>query len=290
MTSPAAQTFTARLERRRRLWWDRPRRGGERPLRDALHRLRERRAFRSRDDPAPTWRCCERWPRTLLNKWNGREFAARHGLGLPELYWHGAAHASAPLRDLPERFVIRPVFAVAGSRVAVVVDGEELLGGGPASESALRDLLPRSALRRRVPILIEEFVEPADESLALPLEVKLHVFGPEVAAVEVLERRSTHDAKHRYYTPDWEPVGPLNTFLPVDETPREPPEELERLLRLGSALGAALGTYMRVDLLLGAEGMRFGEFSSLPAGGGYVTPEYDRWFGELWSRHVPGAT
>ena len=282
-------TFTERLARRRRLWWDPPRPGSGRSLRDAVHRLRERRAPRSRYDGDAVWRCCAYWPRTLLNKWNGREFAARHGFSVPELYWHGDS-ASAPLGELPARFAIRPAFAARGTSPLVVADGRELLGGGPATPAALRQRLPRSRLGRAAPILIEELVEPHEASLHLPLEVKLHVFGAEVAAIEVLERRSRHDAEHRYYTPGWEPAPALNSFLPIDVTPRERPRDLDGALALGSALGAAIGTYMRIDLLLGIEGLVFGELSSLPAGGGHITREADAWFGELWSRYVPEAT
>src|SRR5205807_6454026 len=101
--------------------------GGQRPLRDALHRLRERRAFRDRDDRGEQWRCCDRWPRTLMNKWNGREFAARHGCPLPELYWRGSDPRAAPLESPPDRFVIRPVFGAGRRGAMVVVDGEERL-------------------------------------------------------------------------------------------------------------------------------------------------------------------
>ena len=225
----------------------------------------------------------------MINKWNGREFAARHGFPLPELHWWGRDRAAAPLESLPDRFVVRAFFGQQRRGVRVVVDGEEVLWGGDASPRGLRRALNQRRLRRANPILIEEFVEPP-AGMRLPLELKLHVFGSEVGALEVTERSAAAATRRRFYSPDWEPIEePLNTYIPMDETLRERPEELERMLELGSAAGAALGTYMRVDLLLGAGGFCFGEFASVPAAGRFVTPYCNRWFGELWARNAPGA-
>jgi TupA-like ATPgrasp len=260
-------------------------------VRDAVHRVSERRAFRSRNDPESVWRCCERWPRTLLNKWNGREFAARHGCPVPAVYWRGSDHASAPLEAQLDRFVIRPVFGTNRYGAAVVVDGEERLWGGSASPHELRDRLPRSRLGRPIPILIEEFATPHDSRYRLPFECKLHVFGPHVAAVRMIERRAALEAKGRWYTPDWEPIPDrLTTYLPVDDEARERPESLARMLDVASAIGAHLGTYMRIDFFLTDDGFRFNELSSLPLPAGHNTPFCDAWFGELWSEHCPDAT
>jgi hypothetical protein len=283
-------TFTERLATRRRLWWDPPWPGRGRTVGDALHRLSERRTHRRRDDPDEAWRCCAFWPRTLLNKWNGREFAARHGCPLPELYWHGSDR-SAPAPDaLPDAFVIKPEFGANKQGVAVVVEGEERLRGGPVTN--LR--LGRSSggrPHRPMPILIEEFVRPDSGDGWLPLECKLHVFASEVAAVELVTREAAHVGMHRYYTPDWEPIeDEINTFLPPDEALRARPRSLAAMLDLASAIGGDLDTYMRIDLFLTAGGFRFNEFSSLPLGGGYNTPRCDRWFGELWAAHCADAT
>ena len=69
--------FSARLAKRQELWWGKPFRWGHvHGYRDALHRTRERFALRSRSEPDAAWQCCPQWPRTLVNKWNSREFCA----------------------------------------------------------------------------------------------------------------------------------------------------------------------------------------------------------------------
>jgi hypothetical protein len=285
-------TFSERIAIRRRLWWDPPWPGRGRTLADAFHRLHERRVFRSREEADEAWRCCERWPRTLLNKWNSREFAARHGAPVPDLYWFGADHSRAPLDSPRERFVIRPVWGAGIHGTVVVIDGRERLWGGPASPAELRRRLPRSSrLRRPIPILIEEFVPPHEERYTLPLECKCHTFSGEVGAVEVIERTSAQDSKHRYYSPGWEPIpDPINTYLPPDEEVKEPPPDLVRMLELAAKLGRELGTYMRIDFFVGPRGCVFNEFSSVPLMGKHNTPYCDRHFGGLWGKHAPDRT
>lgn len=289
----AFPTFSERLTKRQALWWDArwPRR--RQTLGDAVHWLRERRALRSRDDPDAAWHCCAFWPRTLINKWNGREFAARHGCQLPALYWTGSDHSKAPIESLPEEFVIRPIWGQATRDGAVVAAGKELLHGLPASRSDIRARLPRtSRLRRPAPILIEELIKPEDGRVALPLECQCHTFGARVAAVQVIERRTAMEVRSRFYTPDWEPMpDPMATSFPVDERLRDRPGCLERMLELAGALGASIGTYMRIDFFLTRGGCVFNEFSSVPRGGHqWCTPYCDELFGALWAEICPDAT
>lgn len=277
------QTFSERLVARQRRWWEA--RSG------SLHRLRERHTLRSREDPDEDWRCCEYWQRTVINKWNAREFAARHGCVLPALYWSGADLSAAPLESLPNRFVIRPTLGANKEGVAVLLEGRELLMGGSPSTQELRQRLPRSRfLRRPSPVLIEEFIQ-TDERDALPLEAKCHTFGDEVAAVELLKRTSGFTRRHRYYTPEWEPIPDrINTHIDEDEEISEAPACLEQMLQLARHMGADLGTYMRIDFFVTDGSGIFNEFSSVPARGAYYTPYCDRVFGALWAERFPDAT
>jgi hypothetical protein len=276
-------TFSERVATRKRLWWGRL---------GTAHRLRERRARRHRDDPAGAWRCCAYWPRTLVNKWNAREFAARHGAELPALYWKGSDHSSAPLERLPDQFVIRPIYGAMKRGVAVVANGRELLHDRSADPSQLRRTLPRTKLvRTPASILIEEFIQPHSDSLVLPLEYKCHTFAHEVMAVQVTARRPGMVSRSRYYTPGWQPMADrMNTFLPPDEQIRERPPWLELMLGLASALGAEIGTYMRIDFFGGRGGCVFNEFSTTPGNGANNTRRCDELFGAAWARNHPGAT
>ena len=271
-------------------WWSPPR-PGRRGVRDAIHRLRERRTFHQRDQPEEAWRCCEVWQRNLINKWNSREFAARHGCLLPELYWHGTNPAAAPFESLPEEFVIRAVRSASKESVHVVSGGRELLRGEPASPRRLRERLPRAGMvRRPVMHLIEEFARSEDGGGGIPPNYKCHAFGGHVAAVYYVESAGPGEWRQRYYTPDWQPFDDrMNTFVPEAEL-REPPGCLEEMVRLAGRMGAELGTYMRIDFFATDRGCVFNEFSSVPVGGRENTPYCDELFGELWAEHVPHAT
>lgn len=287
----AASLFSERLERRHRTWWGR----GRPPLsfdtyRDALHRNGERHRFRSRGDSPDTWRCCDQWPRALLNKWNSREFAASHGCRLPALYWHGLRLSGLPLESLPARFVIRPIWGTGRRGIFVMADGCDLLRGDRPTPARLRQRVrwaPPALFSWADRILIEEFVGNRDPP-RLPVEYKCHTFGDRVAAVEMLERTGAHTATHRYYSPTWEPYDDaMCAALPAMPL-RPAPAGLHEMVTAAGALGASLGTYMRVDFFASDEGCVFNEFSSTPFGA--PTPFCDALFGRLWEEACPAAT
>ncbi len=283
-------TFSQRIAKRCRLWWDPPRPGSGRSLADAAHRLVERRTVRRRDDPEEIWRCCDSWPRTLVDKWNGGEFAARFGCPLPELYWHGGALATPPFESLPDHFVVRPARGAGREGVRVVSQGRELLLRESATSAELRMCysLPRRLLTP-VPLVIEEFVRSEDGSHRLPPELKCHVFGGTVAAVELVERVVSEAHSRRYYTPSWGTFpDPMHTNMPISEV-RSRPEGLGPMVALAARIGAELGTYMRIDFFASDRGCVFNEFSTVPVLGRGFTPYCNELFGALWEEHCRDA-
>jgi hypothetical protein len=286
-----AQTFSERIATRSRLWWDAPRPGSGRTLRDAAHRLIERHAVRRRDDPDSVWRCCEAWPRTLVDKWNGREFAAKHGCTLPELFARVGPFSRPQLDTLPGHFVVRPARSAKRREVLVVAEGREILRDRPATAAELRrELAPWRRLGAPVALVIEDFVRAEDGSHRPPVELKCHTFAGTVAAIDVIQRTSLKADSRLVYTPDWEPFKEriMDTALPRSE-PRDPPAGLAEMLALASRLGADLGTYMRIDFFASEGGCVFNEFSNTPRGGRDLTPYANELFGSLWEEKCPGA-
>lgn len=273
--------FTARLQRRQRVWWGR---AGGRPL----HRLVELTARRRRDDPEARWRCCAHWPRTLIHKWNAREFALRHGCQVPALYWFGRRPAALPLEALPTHFVVRPVHGAGGRGVHVVAGDHELLGDRPLPRAELRATLRRALGRvARWPLLVEEFARSEDGGWRLPTEYKCYAFGGTIAVVQVVQRARHHVAQHRFYTPDWVPIADhFQTENPL-APPVEPPRCLDEILRCAATLGAACDTFVRVDCFATDRGGLFDEFATTPNGARGFTPYADDFLGELWQRYYP---
>ncbi len=285
------QTFSQRINARLRLWWDLPPRRGGRLRRYTLHQLRERYMLRHRDDPHQAWHCCAFWQRTLINKWNSREFVAKHGGRLPALYWRAHVPSRTRLSALPSHFVIRPVWGTSRQSVYVVAEGRDLLRAEPFSAAVLRRSILRSGwLAWTLPILAEEFVRSEDGQYRLPVEYKCHTFGDTVAAVEMIERTGANTARHRYYAADWRPMpDPMNTILPQAAL-AAPPRCLDEMLDLAGRLGGAIGTYVRVDCFATDRGCVFNEFASTPANGRGFTAFCDDLFGGLWEEKVGNAT
>jgi hypothetical protein len=284
--------FSARLVKRWELWWGEPFRWGQaHSYRDALHRMRERFALRSQGEPDAAWQCCPQWPRTLVNKWNSREFAQKHGCRIPALYWHGRRIANVPYALLPARYVVRPVWGTVRTGVHVVADGRELLRDMPAADADIRRRLFREhGPLAATPLLIEEFVPAEDGELGLPIEYKCHAFGDTIAAVQVIERTGPRTGIQRYYTPSWEPFPDvMDTNYPL-APPREPPRALDEMLGAAARLALAIGTYMRIDFFGSAAGTVFNEFSSTPQVQTLPFTRYcDEMFGALWQQQFPEA-
>jgi len=244
--------------------------------------------LRSRFDSDERWRCCRYWQRSLSNKWNARQFAERHGLRVPELYWHGRNLSRLDFGTLPERFVIRPVFGHSRKGVLVLCDGVDLLSDAKMSR---RDVLRASAggAKRLLmgPVLVEEFVGETHPDARLPLEFKLHMFNERVGAVSRTERSSANgQTRVRFYSASWEPLPEISRRLPQAD-PVPAPSCLPELLRAGKRLGQAYGTYVRVDFLVKGDMTVFGEFATTPGGG--WTAFAEEYFGRLWQETFPEA-
>jgi hypothetical protein len=193
---------------------------------------------------------------------------------------------------LPAEFVIRPVFGHYSVGTLVVASGAELLHGGAAPSPAdLRRRLPRTrTLRRPAPVLVEEFVRSWEDRDALPCEYKCHTFAGEVAAVQVVAPPRANDGRSGFYTPGWERLRAVHqSDQQADPVDRPPPAWLAEMLSAASAMGAFIGTYMRIDFFARRDGFVFDEFSSLPNGGVGFTRYYDQWFGRLWAELLPDA-
>jgi hypothetical protein len=282
--------FSARLVQRRELWWGEPfRLGRAHSYRNALHRVRERFALRFRTEPDAAWQCCPQWPRTLVHKWNSREFAQKHGCRVPALYWFGHRIASVPYALLPARYVIRPVWGTVRRGVHVVADGRELLRNLPARGVDIRRRLFREhGPVAATPLLIEEFIPAKDGEGRLPIEYKCHAFGDMIAAVQVIERLGPRTGTQRYYTARWETFPDvMDTNYPL-APPREPPRSLDEMLGAATRLSQAIGTYMRIDFFDSAAGAVFNEFSSTPQVQTLpYTRHCDEMFGTLWQQRFP---
>jgi hypothetical protein len=281
-------TFSQRLQKRMSVWWGLP--GGWRnpaTWRRPLHRLIERHQLRQRTWPISQWHCCDHWQRSLLNKWNSREFASMHGVKVPELYWYGRCIADLPLDSLPEHFVLRSAWGTQKRGTHVFAGGRDLLDDRRYTRSELKAaMLLDYGRRARFPILAEQFMTTADGRYEQGVEYRFFCMRDQVALIQQVEHRG-RVARWMHYSPHWQPIADaVNTEKQALEVcPR--PARLEEMLDIAGRLGAACGTFMRVDLYETANGCFFGEFSSTPGWARHYTPWADDSLGRLWQEICP---
>jgi teichuronopeptide biosynthesis TupA-like protein len=244
--------------------------------------------LRRRTDPDHVWRFSRYWQRTLLNKFNSREFVQRHGCRVPALYWHGRHLSELPIDSLPDCYVIRPVIGASSRRVFAVVDGHELMTDTRLDKTELRDRLRADFGEVTTePILVEQFIHPAVRSGALPREYKFHVFGDRIAAIELQHRSGRKPKMQRQFDANWNPLPqPIHTRVEFGGA-FDPPASLDEMIRCVRRLGVAFGTYVRVDYYDMAGGPVFSEFSSMPGAGKEHTRFGDDYMGRFWAEVYP---
>ncbi|CAN5800780.1 hypothetical protein BH24DEI2_BH24DEI2_06580 [soil metagenome] len=276
--------FGTRIQERHRTFWTEPHRG----IHDAETCCNE---LLTRDDPFTTWHCCPLWQRKLSNKWNAREFAAKVGCQVPDLYWHGRGVANLDFATLPSHYVVRPTLGHSSKGIFVMADGTNLLDGNAYSENELKKQLAEIATQDpRVTILLEEFVKSEDGEYRLPTDYKLLMFDGRVGAVGAIRRLSRKNVKKRYYTESWgqfsEPI-----IVPTADKVRDdivaPPRCLPDILVDAKRLSKAYGTFVRLDFYATDRGSVFGEFTPTPALGRNFTDFASRHFLELWEEAYP---
>ena len=275
--------FSERIIKRWRHWWAPPQSFGVSACKERIHRLKERYAVRNGNDAESDWQCCEFWQRTLIYKWNAREFAQKHGCRVPSLYWFGRKLSTLPFESLPDCYVVKPNLGFSRNHVYVMARGTDLLRNESYTNAQLTETL-REVTRGilGVPVLVEEFVKDEQGEHKLPTEYKCHLFGEKIAAIQVIQRMDNVRAKHRYYTENWEMFeDPMSTILPLDDI-RRPPRCLDEMRASARTLGKAYGTYVRADFYASEAGCVFGEFSSTPSLGETFTPYANHYFGALW--------
>jgi hypothetical protein len=273
--------FRERMDRRVEIWWQTRTPGVHGP--GSCH------ALRLAHDSEELWKCCPYWQRKLSNKWNAREFATRHRVRVPHLFWAGRDVNAIPFDQLPEAYVIRLTSGHSGMQVAVMRRGVNLLDGMAYTQEQVQArfaTLLQAAFSRTL-MLVEEYVPPlvsTDES-GLPPNYRFHMFGDVVAWVSVSCARQNYG----HFNPDWTPfhIRVMKKVLAPYPWPR--PAGLGQLVEAARTLARAFETYVRVDLYNSANGPVFAEYAPIPSRGRAYTPDADARLEKLWMEHYPDA-
>jgi hypothetical protein len=282
-SSDEALSFSSRIKRRHHEYW---RRRWFTLHQNAFCQL----GYRTRDDSFEKWHCCPLWQRKLTNKWNSREFALKLGCRVPELFWSGISVDDSPFSQLPVRYVMRGVTGFSGRAVLVLDRGRNLLNGEPYDHARIRDAMrPHVGGYPSRRLLVEEFLPPEPHAASdLPRDYKVFAFGDRIGAIQIIERRPERFVMG--FDESWKPMPALRKkrATPLEVVPPRP-DCLDEMLSVVRKIGAAYGSFVRVDMYVAASGAVFGELTGTPSEGNGYSDFADKYFGELWAETCPAS-
>ncbi len=260
----------------------------------------------TRNAPEEEWRCCEHWIKRLRNKWNAREFALRHGVDVPELYWHGTNPKDIPFDQLPESYVVRLTKGDGSNDVFPVSQGRDLFDQREATPDQLVERLERSLERARhqfarhtlgdpqpLRLLVEEFVKTPEGETTLPWNYKIWMIRAHVAAIQVVmihgrnKNKGPEPSPSAFYDRDWR-LHPSSFYAGGTLAEGiEPPACHRELVEVARKLAIECDTFIRVDLYASERGPLFGEFTATPHVGANYSAFAEDYMGRLWRQLIP---
>ncbi|SEE98694.1 ATP-grasp fold amidoligase family protein [Ruania alba] len=217
------------------------------------------------------------------------EFAASHGIGVPEVYRAWPDLASMDLHDLPDSFVLKSdggagsvgVFPLkrTGGKYRLLGKDEVL------SEADLKDRFDELGSRARAPYFAEELLHAADGG-PIPLDIKCYMFYGEVGHVlvrRVAEHGDPSTIRLKFVDERGQDFGPVALGRRHNHSiPR--PAQLPQVVQAARHLSRAVGLpFCRVDLYETTRGIVLGEITRAPSGGNERFVEaHDELLGRRW--------
>ena len=242
---------------------------------------------RDRSWPMERWCCCDLWQRCLNRKLNSREFAAAHDLQLPHLYWSGHRLARLPIDNLPEHVVIKPSWGFGGHGTYLLSGTMDLVSGREWKRADLhKKLIQELGPVQRFPYMAEEMLTTEEGAYAQGVEYNFYMFAGHIGAIMPIQRHRSSFAHYSMYNSDWSPISsPWLTSLELGSA-QPAPTSLIEMCEAAQCLGAAVGTFVRVDLYSTSNGVVFGEFSSTPRSNN-LTQFAHEFLGRIWEEKIP---
>ncbi len=265
--------FSKRIQHRHRTFWE------------FTDGRKLQRKLISAKDPIQVIKDVEHWQRKLSNKYNSREFAAKLGCRVPELYWKGRDVATIDFTQLPKQFVIRPTIGHSCNQVFLMNDSFNLMDKRFYSNKEL-SLIMAEALAQNsyLEFLIEEFIRSEDGEYKIPKDYKFYTFNGEIARIEVINRLGPNEGSTGLYTANWEQVENLSSKYA--KAPYEkPPKCFNELATYAKELSKVYEIFVRIDFYATDKGAVFGEFTPTPALGKVFTSRAEEVFIRYWDQH-----
>lgn len=196
-----------------------------------------------------------------------------------------------------DQFTVKPLRGATARGVTplVATDGRRYLdlfavSQPPAPWEVHRERLATLAKGGKISrqFFVEELL-PGPHPTALPYDWKFLCIGGRVAlsyARDTRNQRSPQHSRFRYWSPDWEDLGPIRSPEKVDPglpPPNHPAALIEAAERVASWLLPTV--FVRVDLYDPPAGVVFGEITPQPGAPLWFGDELDRQLGSRWDEY-----
>lgn len=242
----------------------------------------------TREDSLETWQSALNWQRKLSNKGNSREFAAKFGSKLPDLYWRGADVDDIDFTSLPTHFVIRPSIGHGSKMVFIMKNGINLFDQKRYEPEEIRTILKEMvAAREGLEILVEEFLKDEKGEYGIQTDYKFYCFRGEVACCWVINRESPKTGHASYYDENWNKLKMVNTTYPHKYDPVKP-KCYQEMVDQAKKLSIPYDIFVRIDFYATPKGGVFGEFTATPSMGKMYTSYGKKLLLQYWDKYCKG--
>lgn len=229
-------------------------------------------------------------------KLDGREFAERLGVRVPDLLAGPAPITELDFAALPDHFVLKPTGGHSSRGVFLLhrvgldayvslLDQREVF---TSDELLARygQWLERGTIPDRV--IVEQLVHggPPDHPVS-PIDWRLFCFYGEVGFVMARDGhgyRAGSRVRFRFFDDEWNDLGVVRLDVRHDseiEVPMQAAGMIETARRLSAAIPRGM---VRIDLYDAPDAIYFGEVTPFPGGNFAMSDEHDRRFGAQWER------
>lgn len=268
--------FPSRIRKRNDVFWSAP---DAREIKLVKH---------SADDPIEKWRDAPNWQRKLSNKANSREFAAKFGSRLPDLYFKGADVENIDFASLPKNYVIRPTIGFGSAMVFVMKEGENLFDHTRYEHEEIRAILKKMISERPgLEVLVEEFLQNEQGEYGIQTDYKFYCYKGEIACCWVINRESPSTGNGSYYDEKWNKLKMVNSLYPHRYEPAKP-KCYEEMVEQARKLSIAYDLFVRVDFYATPKGAVFGEFTPTPSMGKMYTSYGKKLLLNYWDKYCRG--
>jgi TupA-like ATPgrasp len=234
-------------------------------------------------------RCTKFNPNKIAHKRAARLFAHKLGLRVPELFQDGVAHDKIAIRS---PCIIKPLSEDGGVGVHAIVERnstyQDLFDNGKTYQS-LTELKARFAsllAQKKVRSdewLVEELILPPSGLLADSRDLKFFAFYGETGYVLQVDRWSKERPVRAMFNTSGKPID-VSRFYGIPKQPFDPAFTTDDIKLVSEISRELPWPGIRIDFLLGRDGLVFGEFTVNPGAYGAFYDESDQFFGKLWAK------